>query len=96
MIHNKILADPIFKKEVHDQVRHISEMPQSLINQKPIPYPQSKRQSNLKYKYSEEAFGKNSTHTQNELGIQRNFLNMIKNRYGNLAPSIGNGLNRFP
>lgn len=38
MIHKKILADPIFKKEVHDQVGHISEMPQGLINQKPIPY----------------------------------------------------------
>ena len=30
------LADPIKKKEVHDQVGHISEMPQSLINRKPI------------------------------------------------------------
>ena len=38
-------------------------MPQSLINQKPIPYSQSKGQSNLKSEYSEEAFGKNSTHT---------------------------------
>ena len=43
-------------------------MPQSLINQKPIPYSQSKGQSNLKSEYS-EAFGKNSTHTQNKLGI---------------------------
>ena len=69
MILIKILADPILKKEVHDQVGHISEMPQSLINQKPIPYSQSKGQSNLKSEYSEEAFGKNSTHTQNKLGI---------------------------
>lgn len=48
-------------------------MPQSLINQKPIPYLRVRDKSNLKYKYSEEAFGKNSTHTQNELNLE-NFL----------------------